>query len=79
MLISSATQTDQVAHALLAALHDGSRQRGVQHGQRAIVDGVEAQLAFDDIVRATHDSTAVRRDQQFRLFGATARSSSSAN
>ncbi len=59
---------DQVAHALLAALHDVSRQRGVHHGERVIVDGVEAQLAFDDIVRTAHDSTTVRRDQQFRLF-----------
>ena len=60
---------DEVAHALFAVLHDGSRQGGVHHGERVIVDGVEAQLAFDDIVRTTQDSTTVRRDQQFRLFG----------
>ena len=38
---------DQVTHALLTALHDRARQRGVQHRQRMIVDRVEAQLAFD--------------------------------
>ena len=62
-------QADQVAHALLAALHDRARQRGVQHRQGTVVDGVEAQLTFDDVVRATHDAAAVRRGEQCRLFG----------
>ena len=79
MLISSATQTDQVAHTLLAALHHVSRQRGVHHGQRVIVDGVEAQLAFDDVVGTAHDATAVGAANSSAFSSATARSSSIAN
>ena len=60
---------DEVAHALLAVLHDGARQGGVQHRERMVVDGVEAQLAFDDVVRAAQDAAAIGRDQQFRFLG----------
>ena len=34
-----------------------------------IVDRVEAQLAFDDVVRAAHDAAAVGRDQQLGFLG----------
>ena len=34
-----------------------------------VVDGVEAQLAFDHVVRSAHDAAAVGRDQQLGLFG----------
>ena len=34
-----------------------------------VVDGVEAQLAFDDVVRAAHDAAAVGRDQQLGFLG----------
>ncbi len=65
-------QADQVAHALLAALHDRTRQRGVHHRQRPVADRVEPQLAFDDGLRAPHDPAALRRGDQFRLFGSDA-------
>ena len=38
---------DEVAHALLAVLHDGARQGRVHHRERMVVDGVEAQLALE--------------------------------